>query len=228
MERIAAVIIFLVSGFSAFSQVPDDSLSLVRVDSVLVQIDSVSVQIDSVSVQVDSTLLPPEGFEYKDSIVVLPLSRYTDSLSGRNIFHLMPGGVVVNQSEDVYAASRRQIQENFENTLEVEGYRIRIFLDNRQDAREASETAQKRFHMLFPEYETYRTYIYPNFKVTVGDFRTRTEAKMALVHIAKYFPSSFIVKERMKFPVVSQSETNPVDTIRVLVPIIEDRIVEKP
>lgn len=221
MGRIAAVIILVFTAFSAHARV--------HVDSVLVaSIDSTLIQIDSLSVQVDSSLLPPAGYVYKDSIVVLPLTRYTDSLSGRNIFHIMPEGVVINQSEELYDASRRQIQANSDNTLEVEGYRIRIFLDNRQDAREASEQTQKRFHVLFPEYETYRNYIYPNFKVTIGDFRTKTEAKIALGRIAKYFPSSFIVKERMKFPVVSQSETNPVDTIKVLVPITEDKIIVEP
>ena len=221
MGRIAAVIILVFTTISLHAREHVDSVLVASTDSTLIQIDSLSVEVDSL-------LLPPPGYMYKDSIVVLPLTRYTDSLSGRNIFHIMPQGVVINQSEELYNASRRQIQANLDNSLEVEGYRIRIFLDNRQDAREASEAAQARSRALFPKYETYRTYIYPNFKVTVGDFRTRAEAKTALVAISKYFPSSFIVKERMKFPVVSQSEINPVDTIKVLIPITEDNIISEP
>ena len=104
-------------------------------------------------------------------------------------------------------------------------------MDNKQDAREASERAQKRFEKLFPGYLTYRSYIYPNFKVTVGDFRTKADAQVALKEISRYFPSAFIVKERMKFPQVSLSDTYRVDTLSILVPIdtvaVDDKWLNK-
>ena len=53
----------------------------------------------------------------------------------------------------------------------------------------------------------------------MGDFRTKAEAQVALKNIVGVFPNAFVVKERMKFPVVSQVETYSVDTIKVLVPI---------
>ena len=132
---------------------------------------------------------------------------------------LSGSGVVVRQSPELASAVGDRIDANYANTLETEGYRIRIFFDNRQDAREASELAVRRFEKLFPGYQTYRTFIYPNFKVTVGDFRTKAEAQVALKNIVGVFPNAFVVKERMKFPVVSQVEKYSVDTIKVLVPI---------
>jgi len=53
----------------------------------------------------------------------------------------------------------------------------------------------------------------------VGDFRTKAEAQVALKHIVKSFPNAFVVKERMKFPVIDQNELYTVDTVRVLAPI---------
>lgn len=154
-----------------------------------------------------------------DSLVYIPTSRYTDSLKGRNIFEIMPQGVSINQSDELLSAANLQVEANFADTLESNGYRIRIFFDNRQDAREASRAAQERSRKLFPGYRTYRTYIYPNFKVTVGDFRTRAEAQMALREILRYFPSAFVVKERMKFPSIALSDLYTVDTLKVLVPL---------
>lgn len=169
--------------------------------------------------QTDSVLVAPEGYRYVDSLIYIPAARYNESLKDKDIFEIMPQGVTVNQSEELRTAAELQIEASSSNALETDGYRIRIYFDNRQDAREASEKAQERSKRLFPGYSTYRTYIYPNFKVTVGDFRTKAEAQIALKEVARYFPSAFVVKERMKFPSITQDGLYTVDTLKVLVPV---------
>lgn len=176
--------------------------------------------------QVDSSLVAPEGYKYVDSLVYVPVPRYTDSLKGKSILEVMPEGVTVNQSVAISRAAERQVVFNLENSLETEGYRIRIFFDNRQDSREASAQAEKMSRKIFPGYMTYRTFIYPNFKVTIGDFRTKADAQIALKEVAKYFPSAFVVKERMKFPEISLDSLYTVDTLKVLVPIVVEPIPE--
>jgi len=176
--------------------------------------------------QVDSSLVAPEGYKYVDSLVYVPVPRYTDSLKGKSILEVMPEGVTVNQSVAISRAAERQVVFNLENSLETEGYRIRIFFDNRQDSREASAQAEKMSRKIFPGYMTYRTFIYPNFKVTIGDFRTKADAQIALKEVAKYFPSAFVVKERMKFPEISLDSLYTVDTLKVLVPIVVEPLPE--
>lgn len=176
--------------------------------------------------QVDSSLVAPEGYKYVDSLVYIPVPRYTDSLKGKSILEVMPESVTINQSVAISRAAERQIVFNLENSLETEGYRIRIFFDNRQDSREASAQAEKMSRKIFPGYMTYRTFIYPNFKVTIGDFRTKADAQIALKEVAKYFPSAFVVKERMKFPEISLDSLYTVDTVKVLVPIAVEPLPE--
>ena len=176
--------------------------------------------------QVDSSLVAPEGYKYVDSLVYVPVPRYTDSLKGKSILEVMPEGVTVNQSMAISRAAERQVVFNLENSLETEGYRIRIFFDNRQDSREASAQAEKMSRKIFPGYMTYRTFIYPNFKVTIGDFRTKADAQIALKEVSKYFPSAFVVKERMKFPEISLDSLYTVDTLKVLVPIVVEPLPE--
>ena len=59
-----------------------------------------------------------------------------------------------------------------------------------------------RFKGMFPDVAAYRTYSNPFFKVTVGDFRTKSEATRLLQQVKGSFPSAFIVKETINYPPV--------------------------
>ena len=82
---------------------------------------------------------------------------------------------------------------------ELQGYRIRIFFSNDQNARDASAYAALMFAERFPGYSVYRSFVNPNFKVTVGDFRTRSEALAMLNALKNDFPGAFIVRERIRY-----------------------------
>ena len=122
------------------------------------------------------------------------------TLMGKNIFSILPsrdrGGkadVKVHQSQAIQKALTNQIASN--SSRRVSGYRVRIFNDNKQNSRGASEAALNRFKGMFPGIAAYRTYTNPYFRVTVGDFRTKSEALELLQKIKGSFPSAFIVKE---------------------------------
>jgi thiol-disulfide isomerase/thioredoxin len=116
----------------------------------------------------------------------------------------------------VAAALRKQVENNPKRT--VSGYRVRIFFDNKQSARTESEEALKKFESMFHEVKAYRTYANPYFKVTAGDFRTKSEAMAFLNRIKVNFPSAFVVKESIAYPVVDKDNSYVVDTIKVLRP----------
>ena len=72
---------------------------------------------------------------------------------------------------------------------------------------------------MFPDVSAYRTYANPYFKVTVGDCRNKSEAMILLNRIKKAFPSAFVVKENVRYPVVDKDNAYRVDTVKVLRPI---------
>lgn len=74
-------------------------------------------------------------------------------------------------------------------------YRIRIFFNNSRDARGVSETIADTFAMNFPDIPVYRIYSAPYFKVTVGDFRTKSDAMRFMEMIRPQYPAVFLVKE---------------------------------
>ena len=169
-------------------------------------------------------IVVPEGYELVDSIVYRPASAVDTSLVGKDIFKLMPkkseGGaadVEIFQSDSLMNAMQKHVAANSGRTLS--GYRVRIFFDNRQSARVASEETLKRFESLYHDVVAYRTYANPYFKVTVGDFRTKSEAMALLERIRSEFPSAFVVKENISFPVVDRENAYVIDTLKVLRPL---------
>ena len=77
------------------------------------------------------------------------------------------------------------------------GYRVQIFFGS---VRQAAYDAQARFANEYPELRTYITYIEPNFKVQVGDFRTRLEAQKLQSELTGMFTSLFIIPGKINPP----------------------------
>jgi len=77
------------------------------------------------------------------------------------------------------------------------GYRIQIHFGNE---REKAKEIKTKFLQAFPEIPAYDSYQSPNFRVRVGDYRSKLEATKYLKQISTSFPSSFIVTDNIKYP----------------------------
>ena len=166
----------------------------------------------------------PEGYQLVDSIVYRPAAVADSTLVGRSIYGILPSksrgataDVNVYQSAVMEKSMEGHVSTNAQRT--ISGYRVRIFFDNKQSARNESEAALKRFESLFHDVSAYRSYANPYFKVTVGDFRTKSEAMEHLERIKHEFPSAFVVKENINFPVVDKENAYVIDTLKVLRPL---------
>ena len=123
---------------------------------------------------------------------------------GRDIFVLLherengKGIVSLQQSTDLMNALRDQVYKN--RHRRINGYRIRIYSGNSQDARRRSEEIAAGFAAAHPGVPVYKSYSNPFFKVTVGDFRTRDEALRFAESIAGRYQSAFLVREPINYP----------------------------
>ncbi len=136
-----------------------------------------------------------------DSLVVRRPAAVDSTLLGHSVYDLINSAatdVKINRSSPVDAAFVEYIEKNSERKLN--GYRIRIFFDNKQTARIQSEEIEKSFMESFPQYPVYRTYSNPYFKVAVGDFRTKSDAVKILQIIQSKFPKAFIIKDVINYP----------------------------
>jgi hypothetical protein len=109
------------------------------------------------------------------------------------------GRLVVNQDERINELINRHISINKQREG-IPGYRIRIFSESGQGARPRATDARANFFNNYPDIETYLVYDAPNFKVYVGDFRTRSEALKTQRKISRDYPYSFIISDRINLP----------------------------
>lgn len=157
--------------------------------------------------------------EGRDSVIFRLSDQVDSTLVGKSIFNIISGtghgqgNVSIHQSQAIINAMRSQIDNNSSRTFS--GYRVRIFFDNSQNARTASENAVKNFTMKNPGIPAYRSYQNPFFKVTVGDFRTKSEAMEFLQKIKGEFPAAFVVKEDISYPAADKNNTFVADTVKV-------------
>lgn len=164
---------------------------------------------------VSAVSLPAQ--ERRDSVVYRQSAAMDSTLVGKDIFNLLSGNsgkeskVTVHQSQGIINALRAHVASNHSRTSA--GYRVRIFNDNRQTSRNDSEAALSRFKGMFPGVSAYRTYSNPFFRVTVGDFRTKSEAMQLLQQVKGAFPTAFIVRETIGYPVVDREHSYTVERV---------------
>jgi hypothetical protein len=77
------------------------------------------------------------------------------------------------------------------------GFRVQIFSGS--DRKEAYK-AEAKFQEKYPDLRTYLTYQSPNFKVHVGDFRSRLEAEKMMDGLRPWFTGLFIIAEKINLP----------------------------
>jgi hypothetical protein len=106
------------------------------------------------------------------------------------------GHIIVLQDSSIELLLRRNAAMN-EVRQSMPGYRIQIYFGT--DRSKASEI-KAEFKKDHADIETYLVYHQPNFKVRVGDFKTRLEAVKAIQLISIYYPGAFIVKDEVKLP----------------------------
>lgn len=120
------------------------------------------------------------------------------TLVGRDIMSLVGSKVNVSQSSAVRNALNNYIRSN--SGKKIQGYRIRVYYDNTPQARTRSESIAAYVRTQFPENGVYRTFEAPNYKVTVGDFRSKEEALKIYMTLKGVYPTAYIIKENINYP----------------------------
>ena len=125
-------------------------------------------------------------------------AQVDSTLMGRNILSVMGSGVTVNQSRAMRTAFDNYVSNNAGKKMT--GYRIRVYFDNGQNARNKSEAIARSISNAFPGIGVYRTFESPNYKVSVGDFRTKDEALKVFHSLKATYPSALLLKDTINYP----------------------------
>ena len=143
-------------------------------------------------------LLPGLALRAQEYRVDNGSSQVDSTLMGRSILAVFGSGVTVNQSPAMRSALSSYVSNNAAKKLT--GYRIRVYFENGQNARNRSEAVARSISGSYPGLGVYRTFESPNFKVTVGDFRTKDEALKIFHSLKASYPTAIILKETINYP----------------------------
>jgi hypothetical protein len=83
----------------------------------------------------------------------------------------------------------------------MEGYRVQIFFGGRNEA----QKMRGEFLRSYPQSSAYISYLAPNFRLRVGDFRSKIEGEKFKNEVLSDFPGSYIVKDDISMPALHES-----------------------
>jgi hypothetical protein len=82
----------------------------------------------------------------------------------------------------------------------IDGYRVQIFFESGNKSSDAAREIIEEFEEEYPDYRAYLTWKAPNFRVRVGDFRSRMEAEGFLQKLLKDYPNAWVIRDKINFP----------------------------
>ena len=103
----------------------------------------------------------------------------------------------------------KMLRWHIEKNLEIEGmegYRVEIFFSSTPDAKEQALKIKVNFLSEYPDYAVHIKFIAPNFRVRVGDFRTKDEAWKLYKQVQKEYPTAFVVPDIINFPLLKENQ----------------------
>ncbi|MFC2138303.1 SPOR domain-containing protein [Bacteroidota bacterium] len=126
-----------------------------------------------------------------------------------NIFEILSDSsitysqVSIHQDEFIKELVLNHIKQN-KKQKGILGYRINIFFDSGYDregidARTRARAVKDTFDLYYPHISSYLKYETPNYKVYIGDFRTKTDATKVLKALERYYPKAFIINDRIDY-----------------------------
>lgn len=82
----------------------------------------------------------------------------------------------------------------------IPGYRIQLVFTSGVNGKKLAQEVETDFMRKYPGTEAYLLWDSPNYKVRVGDFRTRLDALKFQDEIKKDFPNAYILQDDIKLP----------------------------
>lgn len=153
-----------------------------------------SVGLMNLSFGQDKTL----SFPSNDTIVV------TDSVPTLNFKNATPGKVIYKKSAELDEISEfvGKHKDNPENA-KIEGYRVQIYFNENKSVALGQKA---NFLSQYAEHKAYLDYLAPNYRVRVGNFRTKLEAEKLKQSLLSTYPTCIIIKDNIELPALNSVE----------------------
>ncbi len=115
-------------------------------------------------------------------------------LSFQSFAQQTEGTVRIESSREIDKVIAQKKEYN-KNLGTIKGYKIQLFYGNEEDAYEIKD----EFKAIYPEISTKIIFSSPEWKVQVGNYKSRLEADDALIEIKIDFPNAIIFATDIEF-----------------------------
>jgi len=88
--------------------------------------------------------------------------------------------------------------ESIEGSL-IDGYRIQIFF---AESRSIAQTQKAAFMSSHTSQKAYIDYLAPNYRIRVGNFRTKLQAEKFKQELISIYPTSIVLEDKIELPVL--------------------------
>lgn len=110
----------------------------------------------------------------------------------------VPAAEIIRDPE-VDALVAKHISLN-RSVYSMDGFRIQIFSESGVNSKSRAQAAHDEFQARYPGTGVYLSFKSPNYRVRIGDFRTRLDAQRYLVEITVDYPNAFIIEDQINLP----------------------------
>lgn len=107
--------------------------------------------------------------------------------------------IIQDEKVDLLVSKHIRINQNRNG---ISGFRIQIFFDSGTNSKTNAQGIYEGFRAKYPDIVAYLTFKAPNYKVRVGDFRTKLDAQRFLNEIVTEYPNAWIIPEQISLPKV--------------------------
>ena len=119
----------------------------------------------------------------------------TDTVFGL-VKSFKPGTIKVDKDERINKVSEKMRGGETGQPI-ISGYRIQI---TSKSTKSIVDSERGRFMNNYPGIKTYMDYKAPNFRFSVGNFRTKLDAQKFQHQIMKDFPNTLIISDSIELP----------------------------
>lgn len=127
-------------------------------------------------------------------ILILLIARHGGIMAQPADTSTLAPGIVQDERVDQLVDKHIRINQNLKT---IEGFRIQVFSDSGNNSKTKAQSTQEELIARYPQMGVYLTFKSPNYKVRIGDFRSRLDAQRFLNELAADYPNAFIINDQI-------------------------------
>jgi hypothetical protein len=127
----------------------------------------------------------------------------TDTIVELNFNTLKKGTVTIIKDErlDQITEFIGRKSQSIQGSM-IDGYRIQIFFS---ESRSVAQSQRAGFINTHENHKAYIDYLAPNYRIRVGNFRTKLQAEKFKQELVSIYPTSIVLKDKIELPVLFES-----------------------